>query len=101
VGCKLPYVLSFYAEHQMACKKITATEVTKALIAAKDLFASPQDFDLEFQQAAVTSVCPPDTPDAYGVLNNDELSACELIPGKCVPSFGPNPINCAQFGVNG
>lgn len=102
-GCTLPNVLSFYGEHQMACEDIGSAEVNPALKAAQNLFASPGDFDLEFQDVSgLQHVCPPDK-DVFGALKNDELSACELLLGDCFkPDIrGPNPINCAQFGVNG
>ncbi|HEU5414575.1 MAG TPA: hypothetical protein VFW31_12490 [Candidatus Angelobacter sp.] len=100
VGCTIPHVTSFYAEHQMNCANIKAADVNKALRAAAKLFANESDFDLEFQDIPSDPVCPPDT-DVYGVLKNDELSACELLVQDCVRTEGPNPINCAQFGVNG
>jgi hypothetical protein len=100
VTCTLPKVLSFYAEHQMACNQIKSAHVNPALVAAQKLFASPSDFDLEFQDVeGVPNVCPPDK-DVYGVLKDDELSACELLVHDCIELAGPNPINCAQFGVN-
>lgn len=104
-GCTLPNVISFYGEHQMACQNIGSAQVNPALKAAQKLFASPGDFDLEFRDVSgLQPVCPPDQ-DAFGVLKNDELSACELLLGDCFkprPDFrGVNPINCAQFGVNG
>jgi hypothetical protein len=103
-GCTLPNVISFYGEHRMACKDIGSTQVNPALIAAQNLFANPGDFDLEFQDVGgFTPVCPPDQDD-FGVLKDDELSACELLLGDCFippPTKGTNPINCAQFGVNG
>lgn len=99
--CKLPNVLSFYAEHQMACNMINSAHVNPALVAAQKLFASPMDFDLEFQDVmGIPNVCPPDN-DVYGVLKDDEFSACELLVHDCIQFGGPNPINCAQFGVNG
>jgi hypothetical protein len=105
MGCTLPNVISFYGEHQMPCAQIGADEVNPALLAAQNLFASPGDFDLEFEDASgLQTVCPP-AQDAFGVLKDDELSACELLLGDCfIPPpdfFGVNPINCAQFGVNG
>jgi hypothetical protein len=102
-GCTLPNVISFYGEHQMACKNIGSAQVNPALKAAQKLFASPKDFDLEFQDlSGIPPVCPPDQ-DVFGVLKDDELSACELLVGDCfIPlTRGPNPVNCAQFGVNG
>lgn len=100
-NCTLPNVISFYGEHQMPCQDIGAGQVNPALKAAQKLFASPRDFDLEFQNiSGIPPVCPPDQ-DVFGVLKDDELSACELLQGDCFIPFGPNPINCAQFGVNG
>ncbi|HLK06589.1 MAG TPA: hypothetical protein VKV30_01545 [Candidatus Angelobacter sp.] len=97
----LPGVISFHAEHQMNCNQIGATQVNPALVKAQDLFANPKDFDLEFQDVGgIASVCPDDIG-AYGVAMNDEFSACELLVGQCIQFAGPNPINCAQFGVNG
>lgn len=99
--CTLPHVLSFYAEHQMKCADIKANDVNMALAEAKKLFPSQGDFDLEFQDAdGISPVCPPDQ-DVFGVVKNDELSACELLVNDCITIEGVNPINCAQFGVNG
>jgi hypothetical protein len=82
-SCTLPGVVSFYAEHQMTCNTINSARVNPALKAAQQLFASPS---------------------AFGVLADDEFSACELLLGDCfIPGpgfFGVNPINCAQFGIN-
>jgi hypothetical protein len=101
--CTLPNVLSFYAEHQMKCSDIDAMDVNMVLTAAQELFASPADFDLQFVNPPqqVPPVVPPDM-DAYGVVKNDELSICELyVGGGSITIEGVNPINCAQFGVNG
>jgi hypothetical protein len=79
---------------------INSAHVNPALVAAQELFTSPKDFDLEFQDVdGIPKVCPPDN-DVYGVLKNDEFSACELLVQNCIELEGPNPINCAQFGVN-
>jgi hypothetical protein len=100
-SCTLPNVLSFYAEHQMHCNMIKSANVNPVLKAAQKLFASPSDFDLEFHDVwGIPNVCPPDK-DVYGVLKDDEFSACELLVHDCIEAGGPNPINCAQFGVNG
>jgi hypothetical protein len=101
MNCKLPTVLSFYAEHEMDCNMIDYKQVNPALVAAQGLFASPVDFDLEFKKVdPVAPVCP-DHIGVYGVSRDDEFSACELLVHDCIQFGGPNPINCAQFGVNG
>ncbi len=104
-GCPLPHVLSFYAEHHLHCSNINANAVNPALKAAQALFApsSGNNFDLQFDPTVpVQSVCRP-TPNPYGVVERDEYSLCELQPTfhGCIQDKGPNPINCAQFGVNG
>ncbi len=100
-GCLLPNVLSLHAEHNGHCSEIGATQVNAALNEATHLFQNQTEFDLQFQDAATTPICPP-TPNQYGVQVIDELSACELSDGGCTRTKwdkGPNPINCAQFGV--
>jgi hypothetical protein len=103
LGCPIPKVLSFHAEHDGRCADIKSTQVNDALDAAQLLLQTGSEFDLKFQDVATSPICPP-TPNQYGVQATDELSACELHNGGCKRGdkwfFGPNPINCAQFGVN-
>ncbi|HEU5414576.1 MAG TPA: hypothetical protein VFW31_12495 [Candidatus Angelobacter sp.] len=97
-GCLVPNVLSFHAEHPGHCPDIGATQVNAALDASQALFQTGTEFDLKFQDFPTVPICPPKS-DQYGVHSIDELSACELTDRGC--TRGPNPINCAQFGVNG
>ena len=96
-------VVSFYAEHLNSCN-LKKDDVNAALNEGKKLFAAGiQNFDLAYKDPdnPLLSICPPEC-DFFGVTKNDQLSIEELSsnPPDCCQTRGPNPINCAQYGVN-
>jgi hypothetical protein len=95
-------VVSFYAEHRQSCS-LKFTDVNNALDKGKLLFSQQgrQNFDLKYRQPKNNplSICAPPN-NCFGVTRNDTLNLEEISLKDCCASKGPNPINCAQFGVN-
>ena len=95
-------VVSLYAEHSNSCN-MKNDDVNAALQEGKRLFAAHQNFDLIYKDPdnPLLSICPPEC-DFFGVTKNDQLNIEELTltPPDCCQTRGPNPINCAQYGVN-
>lgn len=111
---KFKNVVSFYAEHHKSCD-LTDVDVNAALDQAKHLFENDQNFDLRYalppppSSTPTPSPAPSPTPaagvdcppcDSFGVTRNDLFSIEEIDLNACCATKGPNPINCAQFGVN-
>lgn len=97
-------VVNFYAEHDLSCQKIKATDIDDALQVGRKLFANQQNFDLAYKDPGkpLPAGCSNDPCYDFGVTSNDLLSVFELNhEHECCQSKGTNPINCAQFGVIG